>query len=249
MPFTTSKPFADHELRFRVNRNASVRLALLVIVAIGCGSSESDSTGLPDTSGTGPREGTTPGGVIVVDEINRELAILRETHYQHPIRVDELQGTFDLDCSGFTDYVIARVMPAHFRELAAASRPRPLAQHYVSFFGDMRAPSWEPVSRVADLVPGDFVAWVAPSDSSNTGHIVVVRENPSAQRDGSFRVPMWDATSKPHGDEDPRAAQGATGVGEATIVLFVDARGAPNAHAWSVGAQALSERIAMGRAR
>jgi hypothetical protein len=231
-----------------------MRSSLFALAFVAACSSSSQPTGLPDTSGIGPREGKDPGGTIITDEVKRELAILHETHYQHAIHVDEVAGTFDLDCSGFTDYAIARVAPSHFRELAAATRARPLAEDYVTFFGDGAAgggsaPSWQTIARVAELVPGDFVAWLAPEDSGNTGHVVIVREKPTVRDATSYLVPMWDATHTPHGPSDQRSA-GTTGIGQATIVLIVDpASGAPTEHAWYDGAKSSGERIAMGRAR
>ncbi len=218
-----------------------------------CSPNSTDSTGLPDYSGVGPREGKDLGGAIVAEEAAREMSIVRETHYRHAIRVDESMGVFDLDCSGFTDYVLARAAPSHFRELVAATRARPLAEDYVTFFGDgaagSTAKSWEPLVHVAELAPGDFVAWLAAPDTGNTGHVVIVREKPTPRNASSFLIPIWDSTHTPHGPQDARTA-GTTGLGQATIVLVIDtATGAPKAHEWYDGSTLISERIAMGRAR
>ncbi len=231
------------------------RVALLALFFFACSSSNArdPAAGLPDTSGTDPREGNEAGGAIVTDEIGRELGILKETHYQHTIHVDEGAGVFDVDCSGFVDYLVARAMPAHFREVAKATSARPLAEDWVSFFGDGKAggaiaPSWQPVARVQDLVPGDVVAWLAPADTGNTGHMVVVRSAPVQHTADDFHVDIWDATHTPHGSGDARMASGATGVGSATIVLYVDVQtGAPAGHAWYPGASRSNERVTMGR--
>jgi hypothetical protein len=229
--------------------------ALIVVGACSSSSGARDPAGLPDTSGVDPREGSDPGGAIVVAEVERELGLLKETHYQHAIHVDEGAGAFDVDCSGFTDYLVARAMPAHFRELAAATAARPLAEDWVAFFGDGKAGSaaasrWQRVTRVDELVPGDFVAWLAPPDTGNTGHVVVVRQAPIKQTNESYEIAIWDSTHSPHGATDARSASHATGIGLATIVLYADAAtGAPTGHAWYPGATRSNERVAMGRAR
>ena len=89
------------------------------------------------------------------------------------VAVDEASGTFDYDCSGFLDYALIRVLPAHYRELTAATEERPLAQDFVTYFtGDTTSlpADWMRVTRVVDLVPGDILSWLAvPDDFGDTG--------------------------------------------------------------------------------
>ena len=72
-----------------------------------------------------------------------ELALLTETHYQHATHVVEAQGVFDVDCSGFADYILGRALPTPYGALIAeaSAHPRPLAVDYVNFFAGPPAAS------------------------------------------------------------------------------------------------------------
>jgi hypothetical protein len=226
-----------------------MRRLVFTLMLVSC-TSDAKSDGLPNTTKTDPREGVQSGGTIVVDEVGRELGLLRETHYQHTVAVNEVKGTFDLDCSGFIDYVVGSAMPAHFRELAAATRTRPLAEDFVTYFGAHEDTEWwSAVKNAHDLVAGDVVAWLAPPDTGNSGHVVIVREAPRVRDASSVLVPIWDSTHNPHVSTDPRTAEKATGIGTAEIVLLLDGTGAPIGHEWFDGDTKVIERTSMGRPR
>jgi hypothetical protein len=74
---------------------------------------------------------------------------------------------------------------------------RPVAASYVTFFENLErtsVPTWKAVLRVQDLVAGDLVAWLEPSDvaSTNTGHVMIVHAPPVKLR-GPLRAPASDA--------------------------------------------------------
>lgn len=170
--------------------------------------------------------------------------------YSHKTRV---QGTsYDVDCSGFVDVLLARVDPPGLEEVRAATVRRPLARHFVQFF---RAPSgarWHAVGRVANLGPGNLLAWTKPADvtSSNTGHVMVVAGPPRASG-GAWVVPVIDSSASPHGRGDSRKAAHATGIGKGTVVLDVNPAGRPVGYRWSEWkkSRAHPTEIAMGRLR
>lgn len=209
------------------------------------------ATPTPSTTTTPKQTPPTTSDSPIVAEIQRELALVTETHYQHTTHVVEDQGVFDVDCSGFADYVLSHSTSTQYSALveSASSHLRPLAVDFVNFFAGTLDPSsgWTAVGTVAELVPGDLVAWLEPAGAADTGHVMVVRDLPQQRSDGTFLVPVWDSVALPHGTTDSRTAANATGIGEGEIVLFVDDNGAPNAHEWSDGSAKVVQKTALGR--
>jgi hypothetical protein len=195
------------------------------------------------------------GSAALLAEATRVLDTMTASTYSHKTHVE---GTvYDLDCSGFVDYVLARVAPAALGELRAATVKRPLAKHFVDFLaapaaGAARTP-WERITRVEELTPGSLVAWRKPADvtSTNTGHVMIVAAPPTQREDGGWLVAVLDSSASPHGKDDTRKKHHATGVGRGTMVLETNARGAPVAYRWSplhVSHRHATE-IVMGRPR
>jgi hypothetical protein len=59
--------------------------------------------------------------------------------------------------------------------LIAATVKQPLAGHFVELVGRLpsrEARHWRRIERIADLRPGDLIAWLRPADSHSrdTGH-------------------------------------------------------------------------------
>lgn len=189
-------------------------------------------------------------------EGNRELRASRTGHYDHHVSVDEVEGRFDYDCSGFLDYALGRVDPEALRclPITSKSKKRPLAQDFFTFFdeitGDGKGP-WKSVRHARNLKPGDIVAWLkAPDkDSHNTGHVMLVRkhafENPELPNE--ILVPIIDSTMSAHA-EDSRP-KGKTGLGSGVIGIMVDRNGRAVSYRWKGGQskQAVETRIAFGR--
>ena len=194
--------------------------------------------------------------LALLDEGQRELGTLRTTRYDHRLAVEEREGRFDFDCSGFLDYALSRVDPEalKFVPVTSKTKKRPLAQDFYALFDGLgeggRGP-WRPVRHPRNLKPGDIVAWLkAPeSDSHNTGHVMLVREHayPNPGRSDEILVPIIDSTMSPHG-EDSRP-KGRTGLGTGLIGILVDGDGRPLAYRWKGGQskQAVETGIAFGR--
>ena len=188
----------------------------------------------------------------LLQEGQRELRAMKSSRYQHDTDVDEAQGRFVFDCSGFLGHCLQRVDRRAYEALPVTSRTknRPLAQDFFAAFEDRLAP-WSRVQHPRNLKPGDIVAWLkAPeSDSHNTGHVMLVRAHayPNPERADEILVPIIDSTMSPHG-EDSRA-KGETGLGSGLIGILVDREGRPLAYRWKGGRSkdAVETRIALGR--
>ena len=194
----------------------------------------SGSEGDPDTLEVAAMSDTESGGVGLLAEAEHILSTMTATSYAHRTRIEG--GVYDVDCSGFVDYLLGRVSAGALAELRAATVRRPLAKHFVQFFQAL-PPSqhWQRVARVSDLEPGDLIAWLKPADvkSTNTGHVMVVAARPEPRDDGSFAVPILDSSASPHGKHDVRKGTHTTGIGRGSIALETDASGAAIAYHWT----------------
>jgi hypothetical protein len=201
-----------------------------------------------------PDAPTTPSARVHA-EACRILAEMKDSRYSHKTRVDEDEGSYEFDCSGFVAVVLKAAAP---RSLAAVPhaprRSRPLAFEFHDAFAaapaeEKGAKGWRRIERVADARPGDLLAWrreeIKPGE--DTGHVMVLDAAPVREEDGSFRVVVIDSTGKPHGDDTRK--DGASGVGRGTIWLTVDEAGRPSGFRWRARDGALNRRpLAIGRA-
>jgi hypothetical protein len=180
------------------------------------------------------------------------LKATRETHYQHWTHVDTAAGAYDVDCSGFVDYLLKRVAPAQFAQLPVeAGHTRPRAQVYYEFLQDlsqMPSAGWASVPRLADARRGDLLAWkhvALVRGKGDTGHVAIVAGPPTTESDGTVRVEVYDSSASRH-DFDSRA-EGTNGVGKGIITFRVDAQGEPIAVRFNSGANFNKKPIAIGR--
>jgi hypothetical protein len=190
----------------------------------------------------------------LADAAEQVLKAVRETHYQHRTHVDTAAGAYDVDCSGFVDYLLKRVAPAQFAQLPIeAGHSRPRAQVYYAFLHDLRRapsplPGWESVGRLIDARRGDLLAWKRMASiqrEGDTGHVVIVAGPPTTQSDGTFKVEVYDSSGIHH-DFDSRT-EGTSGVGKGVITFRVDSQGEPIAVRFNSGANFHEEPIAIGR--
>jgi hypothetical protein len=239
-----------------MTKPGAVVLALLVLSAVavsGCADRRAADPGQSPGPAATAGDVDAAGPAALVGELQRELAAMRSTHYQHTTRVDEHTGKYFYDCSGMVDYTLGRVLPADAAALPVSTSVRPLAgdiEHYLH--QGMAGPlaGWQPVPRVADLRPGDVVAWLVTEDSTNgdTGHVMVVLE-PARRgpRAGEWLVRVADSTLSPHASDTRHT--GETGLGAGTIGLVVDDHGGATAFYWrgGVSTEAKPTEIALGR--
>ncbi|NMF60274.1 hypothetical protein [Pseudanabaena yagii] len=192
---------------------------------------------------------------FLLQEAERQLAAMQTSTYQHITDVDEANGRYNYDCSGFLDYSLQRVLPEAYAEIPVSKSKvhRPLAQDFYTLFATQAKETkhWKRIHKASDLRGGDIVAWLRPQDldSHNTGHVMLVRAKPSLNPDrpNEILIPVIDSTSAPHA-KDSRS-KGQTGLGTGTIGIVQNAEGNAIAYYWRGG---LSKReeitpIAFGR--
>jgi hypothetical protein len=218
-----------------------------------------DEPGNPNGVGSTSSALGTARGISLINEARREYNTLNKStsYYSHTTYVNEATGTRRVDCSGFVDYILTRVMPDAYAKVPH-SGARPLASDWYNYIvgrytsaSTQSSVRWRKITRVADLKPGDLVMWLQPptSTSNNTGHIMVVNNVPRAGRaaKSEMLVDVIDSTSTPHANDSRGTTH--TGIGTATIGLKVDANGVPTNYYWSGGVSttAVSTAITLGR--
>jgi len=188
----------------------------------------------------------------LADAAEQVLNSVQETHYQHRTHVDTAAGVYDLDCSGFVDYLLKRLAPAQFAQLPIeAGHTRPRAQTYYEFLhGLRRTPlsGWESVQRLTAARRGDLLAWKRVAliqEKGDTGHVAIVAGPPIVQTDGSVKVAVYDSSAARH-DADSRA-DGTNGVGKGVITFRVNLQGEPIAVRFNSEANFSTKPIAIGR--
>ncbi|HEY1817977.1 MAG TPA: hypothetical protein VGG74_36795 [Kofleriaceae bacterium] len=232
-------------------RSTLVLAIVLVATAVRAQPGDDNDDDPEATDDTLPAIAALGSAGSLVAEGRRELAAVHESHYAHHTVVDESRGVFDYDCSGFVGYALARVAPKALAAVTAATRARPLAKDFYAFIAQPHAP-WHRIDRVAELVPGDVIAWLEPPSkhSRNTGHVMIVESSPApGARAGEYAVSVMDSSHSGHGSHDARVHDHRNGLGVGSIVLLVDDSGRPIGYRWSLAAHsvAYSTAIALGR--
>jgi hypothetical protein len=186
------------------------------------------------------------------DAAERLLSGVRETHYQHRTRVDKSRGAYDMDCSGFVDYLLEHFAQAQFAPLRIEpGHTRPRAAMYFGLFTRLNKnplPGWEAVPKLGEVRRGDIIAWKLAGSTDrpeDTGHVVIVAAAPVEQTTHLYRVQVYDS-SVIHHDEDTRP-EGTNGVGKGVITFRVDASGQPIGFQFNSHSRNHGEPIAIGR--
>ncbi len=236
----------------RVVRACSVAAAAVVLAGLSAGCATALAEPAAGHAAAARPVATRSAATPLLTEARRELAAMRTSRYRHRTHVDEQDGVYDYDCSGLLDYALGRAVPAALAALPTSTSDRPLAadvERHLRAAGG--GDPWHAVATVADLAPGDVVAWLATADSDtdDTGHVMIVNGAPVADpaHPGRWLVPVIDSTVSPHA-RDSRD-DGDTGLGTGTIGLAVDAGGRPVAFAWRGGISTRwrTTEIALGR--
>jgi hypothetical protein len=196
----------------------------------------------------------------ILERVAQVAETLRDSKYNHATIVNEREGRYEFDCSGFVTWVLRRTAPgAHAALLARSLEQRPLARDY--YWAIAKAPvtgdaprGVRKVARIDEAHAGDIVAWLKPSmlRSPHTGHVGFLLESPRAvpELENAFVVRIADASSYQH-DDDDRYGTGRTGFGSGVILLVADPEtGSPKAYGWFGlrSAYVFETPIALGRA-
>jgi hypothetical protein len=192
------------------------------------------------------------GGENIAEAAENLIGDIRETHYQHKTCVVPAEGIYDMDCSGFVDYLLKRVAPQQYANLPIETgHARPRAAMYFDLFHGLPenpAPGWKSIDRLADAQRGDIIAWSleAPTQKpGDTGHVVVVASPPVPANQREYRVEVYDSSGIHHDDDSrPKAT---SGIGKGVITFKVDERGIPVGFQFNSLAHFHLEPIAIGR--
>jgi hypothetical protein len=170
--------------------------------------------------------GVVSRGENIADAAEKLLGAIHETHYQHRTYIVESAGIYDMDCSGFVDFLLKRVAPEQYVCLPIEpGHARPRAAMYFELLSGLpgnRVPGWNPIDRLADAQRGDIV--VSP---------------------GQYRVVVYDSSGIHH-DHDSRP-EATSGIGKGAITFRADDRGIPVGFQFNSHAHFHLEPIAIGR--
>jgi hypothetical protein len=188
----------------------------------------------------------------LADAAETLLAAVRETHYQHRTQVDQAEGVYDMDCSGFVDYLLKRFAPAQFALIPVESgHARPRAKIFFQLFDGLRenpVPGWSAVDRLTDVRRGDIIAWelaTATEAPGDTGHVIIAAGQPVRKRENIYSLEVYDSSGIRH-DNDSRPP-GTSGIGKGTINFKIDPTGKAIAFQFNSAAHFHEEPIAIGR--
>lgn len=192
------------------------------------------------------------GSAMLFAEAERQLSRMTSSTYSHDTSIDEENGTYEYDCSGFVGYALSRADPCAFRVLL---HERPNAAqfyyHLVKFTDVPGKGAWMRVATPLELLPGDIIVWLKPddSDAKSTGHIMVVAGEPERNplREGEILVRVIDSTTSGHAD-DTRVS-GQTGLGKGMIGIMTDRSGLPTGYFWRGGESKILQETEMAFAR
>jgi hypothetical protein len=188
----------------------------------------------------------------LADAAQHLFSDMRETHYQHKTHVERAEGVYDMDCSGFVDYLLKRIAPGQFGQLhVEPGHARPRATMYFQLLHDLlKQPlrGWTAVRQLAHAQRGDVIAWELQASTQgpgDTGHVVIVAAAPIQVTEMIYRVEVYDSSGIRH-DDDSRPEQ-TSGIGRGTITFRVNEKGEPIAFQFNSRAHFHEEPIAIGR--
>ena len=189
--------------------------------------------------------GDSPANKAVLAEADTILGQMQASRYSHKTEVDAGKGIFNVDCSGLVRLILKRAAPASLAQIVPEKEyPQPRAvAFYNAFLGapeQLPAVGWQ--LRINNAGPKSVI----PAKGTS-GHVLIVREKPVREDDGSFRVKVLDSCSTPHAmDSRPK---GASGIGTGTMWFTVNDNGELVAFRWSDKKKTPTRlKIAIGRA-
>lgn len=190
----------------------------------------------------------------IYEEATRIFETMHETHYDHHSSIDEKQGYYSLDCSGFVCHILQKKAPMSLRVLPVDKHhTHARAQNFYDYFKSLQNVSsqkeWMPILRIKDLEEGDIIAWkYDPSlQKKDTGHVVIVQQKPLLEEGNLYRIRVIDSSKGKHAN-DTRAKE-KDGIGSGDMWFRVDESDYPIGLYWSSKEKKESQHpIAMGRA-
>jgi hypothetical protein len=232
--------FSEPKIRSKLGQTAGLSLSILAWALV--------SLFLLTETGAG----TASRGENIADAAEKLLGDIRETHYQHKTYVVQSAGIYDMDCSGFVDFLLRQVAPEQYvRVPIEPGHARPRAAMFFELLNALpgsNVPGWKAVDRLADAQRGDIIAWALTASTrkpGDTGHVVIVAAPPVPANLREYRIAVYDSSGIRH-DDDSRP-ETTSGIGKGVIIVKVDDRGAPIGFQFNSHAHFHREPIAVGR--
>ena len=233
--------FRKHHFNDQIARSSALFISLVLWLAEGS-----------LTFVTPAGAGDVTRGENIANAAEKLLTDIRETHYQHRTYVVRSAGIYDMDCSGFVDYLLKRVAPERYADLPIESgHARPRAAMYFDLLNGLSSksvPGWKSVNPLAAARRGDIIAWALEASTQkvgDTGHVVIVAEPPVKIGGSEYNIAVYDSSGIPHNDDSrPKAT---SGIGKGVITFKVDNSGIPVGFQFNSHARFHLEPIAIGR--
>ncbi len=108
----------------------------------------------PDRGATGNR---------MVQEAQRIVAAVKSSSYSHKTRINEAEGSYLCDCSGFVGWILKKVAPDALKAVSVSKgHSHALAEDFYTAFSaaadDAASTPWRRIPRAMDARPGDVLA-------------------------------------------------------------------------------------------
>jgi hypothetical protein len=150
------------------------------------------------------------------------------------------------DCSGLGVALLQKAYPWATPDWfkATFAKLKPLAKDF--YIAIKKGSAFQPIGKVSDLQPGDWIAIQYEKEADNTGHLMIVNgvvekiqaAEPQIPDLDQYIVPILDCTSSPHGPKDTRRGTKTGGIGTGEFRLYAKPDGTLNGYAWSISSKA-----------
>lgn len=189
---------------------------------------------------------------MMFEEASSTLKTYQQSRYSHQTMIDEQKGIYNVDCSAFVGYILQKKAPLALEALPIDSGyKRVRAQNFYDYFKALEhTPSahWIPIEAFSKLERGDVIVWKYDKalQKKDTGHIVIVSENPTREEQNLYRVRVIDASKGKHANDT--RAENQDGIGSGDMWFRVDEKDSPIGLYWSSkDKKEAKHAIAMGR--
>jgi hypothetical protein len=166
------------------------------------------------------------------------------------------------DCSDFLALLVKHSYGVTSQQLKQwTGHIRPYADHWHDAI--VSDNGFEHITKLADAKPGDVLAVKFPPGLPDTGHVMMIAEQPEkitakapiVNGTQQWNVTIIDSTKSPHGPGDTRIqsdGSSSTGVGRGMIRIYTTSTGEVAGYTWSDGSKAKFEaeddrNMAIGR--
>ncbi len=210
----------------------------------------------PSAQVVGPLQ--SPSSIRSLQHAEQTQQSMKQTMYSHTNVENTSSSYYQFDCVGFTDWNVRQTNPAAWTamhdQLNIPSGYVPSPDHWYGFLTGPLPSSWQRITNINDVQPGDYWLFTSNSATKFVGHSAVTGGQPVALSDGSYAMRVFDSTDTAHGPydsrlTDPRAIN-RSGLGDGTMRIYIDSNGNITSAAWSIEAGGPSMngvQVAVGR--